>query len=98
MKPHSLALSIVVGLAAFLVWPQPTASRLLAQGSAPVALRGLVKSAEEPSMEGVIVTLKKSGATIATSVVTNASGEFQFPTSRLEPGSYTMRMRAAGYD
>src|SRR5262249_3421536 len=25
-------------------------------------------------------------------------GDFQFPESRLEPGSYTMRIRAAGYD
>jgi len=98
MKPHSLVLSIVVGLAALLVWPQPTAFRLLAQGSAAVALRGHVKSAEEPSMEGVVVTLKKTGATISTSVVSNATGDFQFPTSRLEPGSYTMRIRAAGYD
>src|SRR5258708_5601230 len=56
------------------------------------------QSADEAAMEGVIVTAKKAGATIATSVVTNASGEFQFPAARLEPGSYTLRIRAAGYD
>src|SRR5204863_1601133 len=31
-------------------------------------------------------------------VVTDATGEFQFPASRLEPGSYAVRVRAAGYD
>src|SRR5262245_65552970 len=49
-------------------------------------------------MEGVIVTAKRTGATIATSVVTDARGEFQFPAARLESGAYSLRIRAAGYD
>lgn len=85
-----------VGFSSLLI--QPVGSHLLAQSTPTVALRGHVSSAEERSMEGVIVTAKKAGSSIATSVVTDASGEFQFPGARLEPGSYTMRIRAVGYD
>jgi len=35
-------------------------------------LTGKVSSAQEPTMEGVLVSLKKEGSTIATTVVTNA--------------------------
>jgi virginiamycin B lyase len=64
----------------------------------PVALSGQVVSAEEGPMEGVVVSAKKDGSTISISVVTNAAGRFAFPASRLEPGHYTLKARAAGYE
>jgi virginiamycin B lyase len=60
-------------------------------------LSGTVSSAEEGVMEGVLVSAKKEGATITTSVVSNAKGEFSFPPDRMEPGRYSLTIRAAGY-
>src|SRR5215831_4012680 len=68
----------------------------LAQGAS--ALTGVVTSEQEGPMEGVLVTAKKAGSTIATTVVTNKEGRYSFPASRLEPGEYTIKIRAAGYD
>src|ERR1700687_2486239 len=68
----------------------------LAQAAA--ALTGQVTSAEEGPMEGVIVTAKKAGSTIAISVVTNAKGEYSFPADRLDAGHYAIATRAIGYD
>jgi len=62
------------------------------------ALSGMVTSAEEGAMEGVLVTAKKAGSTIAITVVTNKDGHYSFPASRLEPGSYAIKIRAVGYD
>src|ERR1700758_3332633 len=62
------------------------------------ALTGQVMSAEEGALEGVVVSAKKDGSTITVSVVTNAQGRFAFPASRLEPGHYTLKARAAGYE
>jgi streptogramin lyase len=98
MNSRRLLWMFVAGLGATALQMQPVGSRLHAQGTSAVALRGHVSSAAERSMEGVVVTAKKNGSTIATSVVTDASGEFQFPAARLEPGSYTVRVRAVGYD
>jgi len=69
-----------------------------AQAPAPIALTGLVSSADEGPMEGVLVSVKKSGSTITTTVVSDREGRYRFPASRLEPGDYTLRIRAAGYD
>ena len=49
-------------------------------------------------MEGVVVSAKKNGSTISVSVVTSAQGRFAFPAARLEPGGYTLKARAAGYE
>jgi len=62
------------------------------------ALRGQVSSAEEATMEGVLISAKKDGSTVTTTVVSNAKGEFSFPADRLEPGHYTITIRAAGYN
>ena len=48
-------------------------------------------------MEGVLVTARKDGASFATTVVTNDKGAYSFPTDRLEPGKYTITIRAIGY-
>ena len=62
------------------------------------ALSGQVSSAEEGAMEGVLVSAKKEGSTITTTVVSNDKGQFSFPAGRLEPGHYNLTIRAAGYD
>src|SRR4051812_34720339 len=67
-----------------------------AQSSA--ALSGVVTSAEEGKMEGVVVTAKKDGSTISVSVISDAQGRYAFPATRLEPGHYTLKARAAGYE
>ena len=59
------------------------------------ALTGRVSSAEEAVMEGVLVSAKKDGATITTTVVSNDTGQFSFPADRLHPGrSQDHRRRA----
>ena len=68
----------------------------LAEGA--VALAGQVTSQEEGPMEGVLVTAKKAGSTVAITVVTNKEGRYTFPASRLEPGQYAIKIRAVGYD
>jgi streptogramin lyase len=73
------------------------APRTLAQAPA-VALSGTVSSAEEGPMEGVLVTAKRAGTTVTVTVVSDASGRYAFPQSRLEPGTYALRIRAIGYD
>src|SRR5881409_2655388 len=63
-----------------------------------VALTGQVSSAEEGAMEGVVVSAKRDGSTISISVVTDAQGRFAFPAARLEPGHYSLKARAAGFE
>jgi len=64
---------------------------------AQTALSGSVSSAQESAMEGVLVTLRKDGSTFATTVVTNDKGAYSFPSDRLEPGKYTITIRAVGF-
>jgi virginiamycin B lyase len=68
----------------------------LAQAAA--ALTGQVTSAEEGPMEGVLVSAKKDGSTITTTVVTNEKGQYSFPVDRLAAGHYAIAIRAAGYN
>ena len=68
----------------------------LAEGAA--ALAGQVTSNEDGPMEGVLVTAKKAGSTVAITVVTNKEGRYSFPASRLEPGQYAIKIRAVGFD
>src|SRR5882672_575451 len=73
-------------------------SAALAEDSSGSALGGLVSSQEEGMMEGVLVSAKRAGSTIATTVVTDSQGHHSFPRNRLELGQYTMRIRAIGYE
>ena len=65
---------------------------------APAALTGVVSSAAEGAMEGVVVTAHKDGSIVSVSVTTDAQGRYAFPENRLEPGHYNLAIRAAGYD
>jgi streptogramin lyase len=49
-------------------------------------------------MEGVLVSVKKAGAKQTITVVSDRQGRYRFPQARLEPGDYTLRIRAIGYD
>jgi streptogramin lyase len=69
-----------------------------AQTQARPALAGLVTSAEEGAMEGVLVSAKKAGSTITVTVVSDTQGRYRFPSARLGPGDYALRIKAAGYD
>src|SRR3954449_10886420 len=61
-------------------------------------LAGQVTSAEEGGMEGVVVSAKKEGSTFAISVISDATGNFTFPDTKLEPGKYTLSIRAVGFE
>src|SRR3954465_1041941 len=94
-------IALVAGAA--FAWTFVSASSIppaAAQGanSAAVALAGQVASAEEGPMEGVIVSAKKDGSTITVSVITNSQGRYSSPAARLEPGRYSLQIRAVGYD
>jgi streptogramin lyase len=71
---------------------------LRSQTPAPAALAGQVSSMEEGAMEGVLVSAKRAGSTITTTVVTNDRGRYSFPQGRLEPGQYALSIRAVGYE
>ena len=73
-------------------------SDLIAVGDNAVALTGKVTSADEGAMEGVLVSARRAGATVTTTVVSDRDGRYEFPRARLEPGDYTLRIRAIGYD
>ena len=62
------------------------------------ALAGQVSSEAEGNMEGVVVTANKDGSIVQTSVITDAKGHYAFPENRLEPGHYSIAIRAVGYD
>jgi streptogramin lyase len=57
-----------------------------------------VSSAEEGAMEGVLVSAKKAGSTITVTVVSDAEGRYSFPAKKLSPGTYALKVRAAGYE
>jgi virginiamycin B lyase len=69
-----------------------------AQAQASMALSGQVSSAAEGPMEGVIISAKREGSSTTVSVVSDSSGRFSFPASRLAPGRYSLAIRAIGYD
>ena len=94
------AVFLVAGLAAISLMAQQP----------PAALTGVVSSQDEgvtaphragamgTPLEGVLVSAKRTGATMTTTVVSDAQGRYSFPRTRLEPGAYTLRIRAVGYE
>src|SRR5215216_2749143 len=93
MPTKARLLTGIAAVACFLV-----GSAILPAQAQTAALSGQVSSPEEAVMEGVVVSAKKEGSTIAISVVSDAQGKFSFPADRLEPGKYTLKARAAGYE
>src|SRR5467141_4352638 len=73
----------------------PVIDAVRAEGQA--ALTGIVSSAEG-KMEGVVVTARRAKSIVQVSVTTDADGRYSFPRNRLEPGEYTLSIRAVGYD
>jgi virginiamycin B lyase len=71
---------------------------LLSAPAAAQSITGTVSSAEEGVMEGVLVTAQRDGAQFAISVSTNERGVYAFPADRLAPGTYSLKIRAVGYE
>ncbi|MGB6893441.1 MAG: carboxypeptidase-like regulatory domain-containing protein, partial [Xanthobacteraceae bacterium] len=92
MKLSMVAMAV---LAAALVQAGPSAANAK---DAPAAITGQVSSDAEGAMEGVVVTAHKDGSIVSVSVTTDKTGHFAFPENRLEPGHYTLAIRAVGYD
>ncbi len=90
--PHRALLSSVAMIGLLALGYPATAS---AQGA---AMSGVVSSTEEGAMEGVIVSAKKEGSNITVSVISDDKGHFAFPAGKLEPGKYTLSIRATGYE
>src|SRR5258707_5456613 len=91
MTRHLFA-TVALALAFAAGGPAPAA----AQTSTALAGRG--SSAGEVAMEGVVISAKKAGATVTVSVVSGAQGRFSFPSSKLGSGSYSLKIRATGYE
>jgi virginiamycin B lyase len=89
-------LSMVTSVSCLVVaaWLAGT-GHLAAQAGA--ALAGKVTAGQE-ALEGVLVSAKKSGSTFTITVVSDKDGRYSFPAARLEPGRYSLRIRATGYD
>jgi virginiamycin B lyase len=62
------------------------------------ALTGEVRSAEEGPMGGVTVTATRDKSTISVTAITDDLGRYSFPAGRLVPGTYSLTIRAVGYD
>ncbi|MCC6778123.1 MAG: carboxypeptidase regulatory-like domain-containing protein [Hyphomicrobiales bacterium] len=84
---------LVAGATLALLFLQP-----VSPASAQASLAGQVTATAEGAMEGVIVSAKKDGSTVTVSVISDAQGRYSFPTGRLEPGRYSLQIRAVGYD
>ena len=93
MRPY-----ILLGAASALaiVLSQTSSSPVRAQNQD--AITGKVSSDAEAAIEGVVVTAHKDGSIVSISVTTDAKGHYAFPESRLEPGHYTLAIRAVGFD
>ena len=89
-----LILSLTASAAVMLF--HSTTQKIWAQDQA--ALTGTVSSDAEGNMEGVVVTAQKPSSIVQVSVTTDAQGRYTFPENRLNPGEYTISIRAVGYD
>src|SRR5947209_9435864 len=69
-----------------------------AAGSGRVALSGQVSSTEDGPMEGVLVSARQEGSTVTITVVSGEQGRYSFPSTKVAPGRYAVRIRAVGYD
>jgi len=89
-------LSMVTSVSCLVVAASLAGTGQLAAQAGP-ALAGNVNAGQD-ALEGVLVSAKKSGSTITVTVVSDKDGRYSFPAARLEPGQYSLRIRATGYD
>jgi virginiamycin B lyase len=61
------------------------------------ALSGKITAGQD-ALEGVLVSAKRNGSTVTVTVVSDKDGRYSFPAARLEPGAYSLRIRAVGYE
>jgi len=90
-----LTLTMTVAAATLTVLTPRQAALTAAEAS---ALAGTVKSTEEGPMEGVVVSARRTGAHFYVSVTSDDKGRYAFPATHLEPGEYTVAIRATGWD
>src|ERR1700741_4584084 len=95
MRMAKLFAAVLVGTALLGI---AVVSIAAAEGTSSSALSGTVSSPSDGPMEGVLVGAHRDGSTISTWVVSNAQGQYSFPRDRMEPGHYTIRIRAVGYE
>ena len=88
----TLLLSVTTAVAAVL------GQAPVAHAAQATAIAGQVTSKAEGAMEGVVVTAHKDGSIVSVSVITDAKGHYAFPENRLDPGHYSLAIRAVGYD
>jgi streptogramin lyase len=60
-------------------------------------LAGIVTSAAQVPMEGVLVSAKRVDGSITVTVVSDNAGRYRFPSGTLKAGTYNLAIRAAGY-
>src|SRR4029450_1459868 len=94
---NNLLLTFVPGVTMLVLYAGSHSSSPL-RAQAGVALTGLVVSEEEDRMEGVGGTARREGSLITISVVTDQTGRYNFPESKLPDGDYLLKVRAIGYD
>jgi streptogramin lyase len=94
--PNYKALTFTLAAAVFFLLAP--ADEIRANGSPPYAITGQISSQKEGPMEGVVIGAKKDGSTITVNVVSDEKGRFNVPAAKLEPGRYTLKIRAAGFD
>jgi virginiamycin B lyase len=101
MKTRLGLLAVIACLVPLVFQPSLVAQRdnaaALKRDNAAVLI-GQVTSAEEGPMEGVLVSARRSGSTVTTTVASDRLGHYEFPRARLEPGEYMLRIRAIGYE
>ena len=87
MKQRKILAFLTAGVAAGAL----TAGGAFAQG-----LSGKVTSEAEPVMEGVLVSARREGSTITTSVYTDTGGSYVFPP--MAAGKYRVWAQALGFE
>jgi Carboxypeptidase regulatory-like domain len=70
--------------------------RALAQGETTSAIMGQITDASNAAIPGAVVTVTNRETGAQRSVKTNGEGEFDFP--QLQPGTYSVRAEAAGFE
>ena len=96
MRAKCIRLAMSAGLA--LACLQAGAGLFPALAQTPAALAGQVTSAEEGAMEGVLVSAKKTGSKSPSRWSATRTAATASRPTKLEPGTYTIAIRAIGYD